>query len=200
MQDIKLNITYSMNTNTFSTPAEGQTVAQQMSNLVKKVHEGSDGARQEENSKMMSRIRAKIKQGKKLSAKEEAYLKNHDPELYMQYMRIRKMVECMEQRLKNAQSKEEVNDIIYQSLNSVSDDDPYKEAIVNAMEEAIKDFKKSDAYQKLPDTREEAKEAKEAKPKDAKKSKSEAEDSFDPMSWSPLQELIDAMPTFEKSS
>ncbi len=107
----------------------------------------------------------------------------------------------MEQRLKNAQSKEEVNDIIYQSLNSVSDDDPYKEAIVNAMEEAIKDFKKSDAYQKLPDTREEAKEAKEEKPKDAKKSKSEAEDdSFDPMSWSPLQELIDAMPTFEKSS
>ncbi len=90
-----------------------------------------------------------------------------------------------------------MNDIIYQFMNSVPDKDPYKDAIINALEEVIKEFKNSDAFQKLPATSEEGSEN-ESSAMDSEDE--DSEDSFDPMSWSPLQDVIDAMPTFDASS
>ena len=178
MQDIKINIS-------------------QITTTIMQLQGHNGDSTQESDERMMAKIRAKVKRGKKLSSKEETYLKTHDPELYLQYMRIRKMAKCLENQLKNANSKEEVNDIIYQFMNSVPDKDPYKDAIINALEEVVKEFKNSDAFQKLPATSEEG-------PKDESSSKDsedeDSEDSFDPMSWSPLQEVIDAMPTFDASS
>lgn len=157
----------------------------------------------------MSKIQTKIKSGKKLTSKEETYLKKHNPELYMQYLRIRKMAQCLENQLKHAKSKEEVNDIIFHAFNSISDKDEYKEAIVNALNEVVKDFQHSDAFQKLPDTNEEAMNHKKSTKLPSNEDQdddfnnlsdsSESED-FDPMTWTPLQDVIDAMPTFEISS
>lgn len=205
MQDIKINMTYSITTNTFSTPDSKQSISQQVANTIRKIQEEASNSDKEDDEKLMAKIQAKIKRGKKLSSKEETYLKEHNPELYLQYVRIRKMAQCLENQLKHANSKEEVNDIIFHSLNSIPDKDPYKEAIINAFQEVIKDFKKSDAFQNLPATDEEALSHKKTKKtdgieehdNDAEDFLDSTDDDFDPMSWSPLQEVIDAMPTFE---
>ncbi|CBK73144.1 hypothetical protein CIY_01740 [Butyrivibrio fibrisolvens 16/4] len=108
------------------------------------------------------------------------------------------MAEAMASRLKHANSKEEVNDIIMQSISGISDKDPYKEFIVAALNEVAKEFKNSDAYGELPATSEEANEKKKSSPNNDEDSFSkDNSDDFDPMSWSPLQELVDAMPTFD---
>lgn len=160
--------------------------------------EESKNISDQNDEKMMARIMAKIKSGKRLSQKEESYLKQHNPDLYLQYVRIRRMAEAMASRLKHANSKEEVNDIIMQSISGISDKDPYKEFIVAALNEVAKEFKNSDAYGELPATSEEANEKKKSSPNNDKDSFSkDNSDDFDPMSWSPLQELVDAMPTFD---
>lgn len=163
-----------------------------------KIEESKNNSDQNDE-KMMARIMAKIKSGKRLSQKEESYLKQHNPDLYLQYVRIRRMAEAMASRLKHANSKEEVNDIIMQSISGISDKDPYKEFIVAALNEVAKEFKNSDAYGQLPSTSEEAEEKKKSSPNNDEDSfsKDNSDDDFDPMSWSPLQELVDAMPTFE---
>ena len=208
MQDIKINITYSVTTNTFSTPNSKQSISQQIADTIRKVPEESSNSNKKNDEKLMARIQAKVKHGKKLSSKEETYLKEHNPELYMQYVRIRKMAQCLENQLNHARSKEEVNDIIFHSLNSISDKDPYKEAIINALQKVIKDFQKSDAFQKLPATEEEALNHKKSKKtdnteeqdNDTEDCSNTTDDDLDPVTWSPLQDVIDAMPTFEMSS
>ncbi len=207
MQDIKINITYSLTTNTFSTPDSKQSISQQLTNTIRKVQEEANNSNKDNDEKLMARIQAKIKSGKKLSAKEETYLKEHNPELYMQYLRIRKMAQCLENQLKHAKSKEEVNDIIFHAFNSISDKDEYKEAIVNALNEVVKDFQHSDAFQKLPATNEEAlnhKKSRKAATNEEDNNSDElpefTDNDFDPMTWTPLQDVIDAMPTFEMSS
>ena len=207
MQDIKINITYSITTNTFSTLDSTQSISQQLINTIRKVQEEASNSNKQSDEKMEARIQAKIKSGKKLTSKEEIYLKEHNPELYMQYLRIRKMAQCLEDRLKHAKSKEEVNDIIFQTFNSISDKDEYKEAIINALNEVVKDFQHSDVFQKLPATNEEAlnhNNSKNPNSNDGGNNTDDrvepSEDDFDPMTWSPLQDVINAMPTFDMSS
>ena len=207
MQDIKINITYSITTNTFSTLDSTQSISQQLINTIRKVQEEASNSNKQSDEKMEARIQAKIKSGKKLTSKEEIYLKEHNPELYMQYLRIRKMAQCLEDRLKHAKSKEEVNDIIFQTFNSISDKDEYKEAIINALNEVVKDFQHSDVFQKLPATNEEAlnhNNSKNPSSNDEGNNTDDriepSEDDFDPMTWSPLQDVINAMPTFDMSS
>ena len=207
MQDIKINITYSITTNTFSTLDSTQSISQQLINTIRKVQEEASNSNKQSDEKMEARIQAKIKSGKKLTSKEEIYLKEHNPELYMQYLRIRKMAQCLEDRLKHAKSKEEVNDIIFQTFNSISDKDEYKEAIINALNEVVKDFQHSDVFQKLPATNEEAlnhNNSKNPNSNDGGNNTDDriepSEDNFDPMTWSPLQDVINAMPTFDMSS
>ena len=207
MQDIKINMTYSITINTFSTPDSKQSISQQIADTIRKVQEEASNSNIIDDEKLMARIQAKIKSGKKLSSKEETYLKKHNPELYLQYLRIRKMAQCLENQLKHAKSKEEVYDIIFHAFNSISDKDEYKEAIVNALNEVIKDFQHSDAFQKLPATNEEALNHKKSKKAATNKEDNgsdeltgSTDDDFDPMTWTPLQDVIDTMPTFEMSS
>lgn len=186
----------------------GQYVSNQLTDVVRRLKEQSTMANKENDSKMMEKIQAKIKSGKRLTSKEETYLKEHNPELYQQYLRIRRMAEALEHQLEKADSKEEVNDIIFHALNGISDKDPYKAAIVAAMDEVIKEFKKSDGYKNLPDKKEDVTEdkiktKKRAKDEDDKGTLGngiDEDDDFDVMSWTPLQEVIDAMPVFNMQS
>ena len=189
--------------------ATGQSVSNQLSDVVRGLREQTSKSEKQDDSKMMEKIQAKIKSGKRLTSKEETYLKEHNPELYQQYLRIRRMAEALEHQLEKADSKEEVNDIIFHALNGISDKDPYKAAIVAAMDEVIKEFKKSDGYKNLPENEEKIEDGRKARANKVKeKSKEEneqvaldvAEDDFDAMAWTPLQEVIDAMPVFNMQS
>lgn len=148
---------------------------------------------------MLSRIMGKLKSGKKLSAKELDFLRRTDPILYAHALRVQRMAEALKQQLSHAKSKQEANDMITSAIAGVSDKDPDKEYLLAAYNEVSKNFHKSPAYQRLPNT-----------PEDAKKKKKRTirmlifpddedtnDDTDDLLSWTPLQEIIDAAPTLE---
>ena len=158
---------------------------------------GCEDLSDEEKEKMDARIMAKLKAGKKLSQKEMEYLRRTNPMMYAQAMRIQKMAEAVEEQLKHARSKEEANRIVSSAISGISKNDPYKEYIVAAINRVSTEFHKSGAYNKLPNTIEDAKK-KGARTNDVEFSDGEEndEDEFDLMNWSPLTEVYDSMPTF----
>lgn len=157
----------------------------------------TDKMSDEDKNSMSNSIHQKLRSGRKLSQKEEQFLRETNPELYMHYMRIRARAEIMAEQLKHAKTKQEANDIITASIASVSDKDPAKEYTLAAMNKVGEDFKATRAYQKLPNT-----------PADLKKKKTKdnnvfvektdhSDEEIDLMNWSPLQEVINAMPKFD---
>jgi hypothetical protein len=205
MSQISMN--FNMNTalgQTTSAQQEKKTIrseADLAAYLMEKINDGSDSMSDEDKEKMRARIEAKLKSGKKLSAKEVRFLQETDPQLYMQYQRIRAMADSMASQLKNAKTKQQANDIITSSMSSVSDKDPYKEYVLAAMSETAKEFKKSSYYNRLPDNDTELKQKKKAAAYDnSEENEEDPEDDFDPMSWTPLQDIIDSMPTFHVSA
>ena len=158
---------------------------------------GCEDLSDEEKEKMDARIMAKLKAGKKLSQKEMEYLRRTNPMMYAQAMRIQKMAEAVEEQLKHARSKEEANRIVSSAISGISKNDPYKEYIVAAINRVSTEFHKSGAYNKLPNTIEDAKK-KGAHTNNVEFSDGEEndEDEFDLMNWSPLTEVYDSMPTF----
>lgn len=112
---------------------------------------------EEEKTKQLNKITAKLKAGKRLTAKEKAFLQKYAPALYQTARRVELQREAVKSQLEHAKSKEEVNEIIGNALGGVSNKDPDKEYIVAAIMDEEKEFKSSDAYKGLPATKEEAK-------------------------------------------
>jgi hypothetical protein len=72
--------------------------------------------------------------------------------------------------------------------------------MVAALNETAKDFRNSDEYAKLPNKKDVAKKRGSSRQAyDGQDSSNDSDDS-DLMSWSPLQEIIDALPTFNKTT
>ena len=103
----------------------------------------------------MSKIRAKLEGGKKLSSKEMSFLKRNDPALYQQALRVQNMREQLKNRLRQCKSKEEAHNAISMAFEGIADNDPAKEMMQAAVADVAKQYTSSRAYQKLPDTREE---------------------------------------------
>ena len=77
---------------------------------------------------------------------------------------------------------------------------PAKEYLTAAVSNVSTEFRRSGAYSRLPNTIDEAEKAKKKQTKNPFKESDEkdmdTEDDFDLTGWSPLQEVLDAMPTF----
>ena len=101
-------------------------------------------------------IIAKLKSGKKLTSEEMRFLQAEDPQLYQQAARVQAMRGSLESGLAHSTSKEEAQSVYLDALNHISEDDPMKEYIVAAYDDAMKEFQKSDQYQSLPETKEDA--------------------------------------------
>jgi hypothetical protein len=194
----QIDVSVNLNTifaNTTNSKKEKKTIRSESElaeYLMEKVNNDSNSMSDEDKEKMRARIEAKLKSGKKLSSKEEQFLRETDPQMYMQYQRIRAMADTMDSQLKHAKTKQQANDIITTSMSGVSDQDPCKEYVLAAMNEVAKEFKKSPGYNRLPDSDSDIDKKKENAQKQ--------EDGFDPMSWTPLQDIIDSMPTFHASA
>jgi hypothetical protein len=188
MSQITVNLSTIFDSTTDSEKKTPRTEAELAEYLMEKINDDSDSMSDEDKEKMRARIEAKLKSGKKLSSKEEQFLKETDPQMYMQYRRIRAMADQMTAQLKQAKTKQQANDIITTAVSGVSDKDPYKEYVLAALHEAAKEFKKSPDYSRLPDT-----------DADLDKKKKMSND-CDLMSWTPLQDIIDSMPTFHASA
>lgn len=137
-----------------TTVLDSFTVTQNISELLSP----ACGMTDEEKKEYLAKIMAKLKSGKKLTAEEMRFLQAENPQLYQQAARVQTMRDSLEMRLAHSSSKEEAQTIYSDALSTVSDDDPMKEYIVAAYDDAMKEFKKSDAYQRLPQTKEDEKE------------------------------------------
>lgn len=115
---------------------------------------------EEEKTKQINRITAKLKAGKRLTAQEKAFLQKYAPALYQTAKKVELQREALKNQLEHAKSKEEANEIIGNALGGISNKDPDKEYIVAAIMDEEKEFKSSDAYKGLPATKEEAKKEK----------------------------------------
>lgn len=128
------------------------SIAQQISDLLSPAYGMTDA----EKAAWLEKIRAKLKSGKRLTPEEMRLLQAEDPILYQQAARVQAMRDSFEAQLKQCSSKEAVANTYATSVSIVSDDDPMKEYIVAAFDDAKKEFENSDAYRALPGTEEEA--------------------------------------------
>lgn len=152
----------------------------------------------EDKAEMDAKIMAKLKSGKKLSQKEMDYLRKTNPIMYAHAMRVQRMAEAVEEQLKHAKSKEEADRILCSAVSGISKNDPDREFICAAVNRISTEFHQSGAYEKLPNTMEEAdkKHSKECGDVFSDAEDEDDKDGFDLKNWSPLTEVYDSMPTF----
>lgn len=120
------------------------------------------GMTDEEKQTYLAKIRAKLKSGQKLTGEEMRFLQAEDPVLYQQAARVQSMRESLEVSLKHSTSKQNAATIYSDAISMIPENDPMKEYIVAAYDDAMKEFKKSDTYQSLPETEEDAEKRKNA--------------------------------------
>ena len=140
------------NTGSTSSALDSFSVTQNISDLLSP----ACGMSEEEKKAYLAKIIAKLKSGKKLTAEEMRFLQAEDPQLYQQAARVQAMRNSLESGLSHSASKEEAQSVYLDALNHISEDDPMKEYIVAAYDDAMKEFQKSDQYQSLPETKEDA--------------------------------------------
>lgn len=158
------------------------------------VAEESEEAKQEK----MAKIKRKLEAGKKLTKEELSWLQRNDPIAYAHAIRVQMIAEEVEKELKAAKSKEEANRIVSTAVSGISDNDPDKEYIVAAVNRVSDEFHKSGAYSRLPGTQESAEKRKQKKENGIcfKREDEAADEKEELMNWSPLQEVIEKLPTF----
>ena len=105
------------------------------------------GMSEEEKKAYLAKIIAKLKSGKKLTSEEMRF---------QQAARVQAMRGSLESGLAHSTSKEEAQSVYLDTLTHISEDDPMKEYIIAAYDDAMKEFQKSDQYQSLPETKEDA--------------------------------------------
>ena len=118
---------------------------------------GTDFENEAERIKFQEKIERKIKSGAKLSQKEMNYLRRYNPYLYQHMLRVQQKRESLKEQLKNCRTKEEAHQAISTAFSSISDDDPVREAMVAAVANVSEQYRSSDTYKNLPNTREDLK-------------------------------------------
>ncbi|SFR81074.1 hypothetical protein [Anaeromicropila populeti] len=103
-----------------------------------------------DKEKKCQRIMAKVKSGKRLTSNELAFLQQYYPELYIQAKKYMAEKEAFESRLKQARTKEEVNNLITYELQKCSQSAADPESKMNSVLESAKEFKQTEQYKKLP--------------------------------------------------
>ncbi|BCN30225.1 hypothetical protein [Anaeromicropila herbilytica] len=146
---MKLNQVQSLNIN--------QKSAVDIINNVFAKNEEEKVAMEQKKQAYAQKICQKVQAGKKLTAAELNFLRETDPVTYMKAIKLQYKRQAVENHLKNCSSKEEVEDVISMELGSISKEDPDKEAMINAVQEAVKEYKKTDKYQGLPEKSKEEK-------------------------------------------
>lgn len=116
----------------------------------------TDEESDKKNRKLEGQITQKLKAGKPLTPKELAFLKKYNATLYRYAVIAETKRKCVENQLKNCRSKEDVQKVQENAMSEVDLKSPVGEFISQAANYAIDEFKKSEAYSKLPATNKEA--------------------------------------------
>lgn len=119
--------------------------------------EGQSG---ESKEAYAARVYAKARSGQRLTPEEMSFLARTNPELYRKVLRAQTLRRELESRLKRCKSKQEAQEVFSAAVGSISEKDPDRDMIIQALNQAFEEFKESGAYESLPETREEAENAK----------------------------------------
>lgn len=111
----------------------------------------SQAKTKEANKEYEARIYQKLNAGKRLTSSEMDYLRTNNPEMYLKAIRIQMKRDMVESSLKNCKSKKDVEDVTGLQLGLISEEDPDREAMINTVNDAVKEFKKTDQYKCLPE-------------------------------------------------
>lgn len=131
-------------------------IEQQLMEYVRSMKE--EGQRGETKEAYASRVYAKARSGQRLTPDEMNFLARTNPELYRKVLRAQMMRRELENRLKNCRSKKEAQEVFAAAVESISEKDPDRDMIIQALNQAFREFKESGAYQELPGEEEEGKE------------------------------------------
>ncbi len=124
-----------------------------VNDTIKKYLEEAFDYSEEEEQQLNSSISVKLKTGARLTPKEIMYLQKKNPILYMKVMMLQKKREILEQKLKNCKSKKEVNDVIAREVSLIQKEDPDRDLKLKTVLDTEKEFKKTDYYKRLPETK-----------------------------------------------
>ncbi len=118
----------------------------------------SSGMSEEEKQEYTKKIQQKMKSGKRLSSEEMEFLRIHNPQLYRTALRVETKRKALRQRLSHCKSKEEANDAISNEMDALRamKDDPDKEYMTAMVRYEVDRYRKSSAYARLPEKREDA--------------------------------------------
>lgn len=140
-------------------------IGEMMKEAVDSIFDPTSGMTEEEKQSFLDEMNRKIKAGEKLTADEMQYLRMNDPIQYAKMAKVQMQREMLKKQLENCKSKEEAHDMYIEAMSRISDDDPTKKETIAAYNNVYDEFRKSDAYEGLPSTKEEAEEKdKEHKP------------------------------------
>lgn len=136
-------------------------IGQQLMEYARSIRE--EGKRGETKEAYAARVYAKARSGQKLTPDEMSFLARTNPELYQKVLRAQRIRREMESRLKNCRSKQEAQEVFASFVGSISEKDPDRDMIIQALNQAFREFQESGEYQRLPDTEEDEKEQKKRK-------------------------------------
>lgn len=106
---------------------------------------GSDREKEEERviQKKLSKIKAKLRAGARLTAAEKAFLRKHAPKLYLELLKIEREQAAYEERLRRCRTKDEVERVKNEKFQEVT-----KASKEQGMEEAIAQYNRMQAAEK----------------------------------------------------
>lgn len=142
--------------------ADTATIGLHLKEAVDSIFDPTTGMTEEQKKKFVEKLYRKLESGKKLTADEMQYLRMNDPVTYAKAARVQTMREAFKKQLENAKSKEEASDMYLTNMSRIGEDDPAKKELQAAYEDVYSEFRKMNAYKKLPDTRKEAMEEKDS--------------------------------------
>lgn len=132
-------------------------IGQQVMEYMRSIRE--EGQRGETKEAYAARVYAKARSGQRLTPDEMSFLARTNPELYRKVLRAQRMRKELESRLKSCRSKQEAQDVFAAAIESVSEKDPDRDMIIQALHQAFREFQESGEYQRLPERADEEEEA-----------------------------------------
>ena len=149
-----------LNQSLYGKQTQEKNLAQMREEVVEQVKDkicGTDFENEAERIKFQEKIERKIKSGAKLSQKEMNYLRRYNPYMYQHMVRVQQKRESLKEQLKHCRTKEEAHQAMSAAFSSISDEDPVREAMVAAVANVSEQYRSSETYKKLPNTREDLK-------------------------------------------
>lgn len=128
---------------------------EEMTEKIKELMDPTAGMSEAEKEEYDQKVMAKVYSGKELTPEELRYIRMNYPALYPQVLRVQMQRKAFEERIKHCRSKQEVQEAFDEVMSHVSQDDPMCTVLYAAYTDVYEEFKKTDAYEELPEKTEE---------------------------------------------